>query len=52
MSFSIKRLYTWPNVAKIMIYHKARTQTNGSFAHGEHDSKSISHMCRYAPHMS
>jgi hypothetical protein len=51
-SFSIKHLYTWLDVAEIMIYHKAHTWTNGSFAHGEHDSKSISCMSHYAPHMS
>ncbi len=52
MSFSIKHLYTWPDVVKIMIYHKAYTQIDGSFAHGEHDPKSISHMSRYALCMS
>ncbi len=35
-----------------MIYHKAHTRPNGSFAHGEHDPKSIFYMFRYAPHMS
>jgi hypothetical protein len=44
MSFSIKCLYTRPNVAEIIIYHKGHTQTDGSFAHGEHDQKSISCM--------
>jgi len=39
-------------VAEIIIYHKGHTRINGSFAHGEHDPKSISHMFRYAPHMS
>ncbi len=51
-SFSIKHLYTWPNVVEITIYHKAHTWTNGSFAHGEHDLESISCMSRYVPHMS
>jgi hypothetical protein len=51
-SFSIKCLYTRPNVAKITIYHKAHTRTNGSFAHGEHDPESISRMCHYVPRMS
>jgi hypothetical protein len=46
-SFSIKRLYTRPNGVKITIYHKAHTRTNGSFTHGEHDPKFISHMFRY-----
>jgi hypothetical protein len=49
MSFSIKCLYTQPNVVEIIIYHKAYTQIDGSFAHGEHDSESISYMFRYAP---
>jgi len=40
------------NVAKIMIYHKAHTQVNGSFAHDEHDPESIYHMSCYAPRMS
>ncbi len=35
-----------------MIYHKAHTQTNRSFAHGEHDLESISCMFCYAPRMS
>jgi hypothetical protein len=52
MSLSIKCLYTRPNVAEIMIYHKAHTQVNGSFAHGGHDPKSISPMFRYVPCMS
>jgi hypothetical protein len=51
-SFSIKRLYTRLNVAKITIYHKAHPWTNGSFAHGEHDPESISRMSHYAPRMS
>jgi len=51
-SFSVKRLYTRPDVANITIYHKAHTQIDGSFAHGEHDPESISRMSRYAPCMS
>jgi hypothetical protein len=51
-SFSIKRLYTQHDVANMKIYHKAHTWTNGSFAHGEHDLKSIFRISRYAPHMS
>jgi hypothetical protein len=39
-------------VTKITIYHKAHTRIDGSFTHGEHDLKSISHMSRYAPRMS
>jgi len=52
VSFSIKRLYTLPDVAKIMIYHKAHTRADGSFTHGEHDPKSIFYMSYYVPHMS
>jgi hypothetical protein len=51
-SFSIKHLYTRPDVAEITIYHKAHTRIDGSFAHGEHDPKSISCMSRYAARMS
>jgi hypothetical protein len=47
-SFSIKFLYTRLDVAKITIYHRAHTRTDGSFTHGEHDTESIS----YAPCMS
>jgi hypothetical protein len=52
MSFSIKRLYTRYDVVEITIYHKAHTQIDGSFAHGEHDLESIFLMSRYAPCMS
>jgi hypothetical protein len=52
VSFSIKHLYTRLDVAEITIYHKAHTWIDGSFAHGEHDTKSISHASRYAPRMS
>jgi hypothetical protein len=52
VSFLIKRLYTQPDVAKITIYHKAHTRTDGSFTHGEHDPESISRMSRYASRMS
>ncbi len=51
-SFSIKRLYTRPDVAEITIYHKAHTRIDGSFTHGEHDPESISRMSHYASHMS
>jgi hypothetical protein len=51
-SFSIKGLYTWPNVTEIRIYHKAHTWIDGSFAHGEHDPKSIYLMFHYVPRMS
>ncbi len=52
MSFLIKRLYTQLNVVDIMIYHKAHTRIDGSSAHGEHDTESISPMSHYAPCMS
>jgi hypothetical protein len=39
-------------VAEITIYHKAHTQIDKSFAHGEHDPKFISRMSHYAPRMS
>jgi hypothetical protein len=52
MSFLIKHLYTRLNVTNITIYHKAHTQANGSFAHGEHDLESIFHMFCYVPRMS
>ncbi len=51
-SFLIKRLYTRFDVAEITIYHKAHTQTDESFTHGEHDPESISCMSHYAPRMS
>jgi hypothetical protein len=51
-SFSIKRLYTRPDVAKITIYHKAYTRIDGLFTHGEHDLESISRMFHYVPCMS
>jgi len=49
---SIKCLYTCPDVDEITIYHKAHTQIDGSFTHGEHDPESISYMSRYGPRMS
>ncbi len=39
-------------MAKITIYHKAHTRTDGSFAHGEHEPESISRMSCYVPCMS
>jgi hypothetical protein len=51
-SFSIKHLYTRPDVVEIIIYHKAHTWSDGSFAHGEHDPESIFRMSCYAPRMS
>ncbi len=51
-SFSIKRLYTRLDVAEITFHHKAHTQIDGLFAHGEHDLKSIFRMPHCAPHTS
>jgi hypothetical protein len=51
-SFWFKRLYIWPDVAEIKIYHNAHARIDGSFAHGEHDPESISCMSHYAPCMS
>ncbi len=52
MPLLINRLYTWPNVAKITINHKAHRLVNGSFTHGEHGLESIFCMFHYAPCMS
>jgi hypothetical protein len=51
-TFLVKCLYTWLDVAKITIYHKAHTQTDGLFTHGEHDPESISYVFCYVPRMS
>jgi hypothetical protein len=40
------------DVAKIVIYHKAHTQSDGSFAHGEHYLEFIYRMFRYVSCMS
>jgi hypothetical protein len=48
----LNQMSTRPDVVDITIYHKAYTQIDGSFAHGEHDPESISYMSPYAPHMS
>jgi hypothetical protein len=50
--FSIKRLYTWPNVVEITFYHRTHTQANGDPSHGACDPRSTSLMSTYAPHMS
>jgi hypothetical protein len=51
-SFSIKKLYTRPNVVEIFFYHKFHTQANGLPTHGQHEPRSIVHMSLYAPQMS
>jgi hypothetical protein len=38
-------------VVEITIYHKAHTQTDGSFANGVHDPESISYTSHYTPCM-
>jgi hypothetical protein len=50
--FSIKRLYTWPNVVEIIFYHQIHTQANGDPIHGACDSGSTLGMSTYAPSMS
>ncbi len=52
VSFSIKRLYTRPNVVEIFVYHKSHTRVNGSPTHGQHEPRSIIHMSFYALQMS
>jgi hypothetical protein len=52
VSFSIKCLYTRLDLVEITIYHKAHTWIDESFAHDEHDSKSIFRMSHYVPCMS
>jgi len=52
IAFSIKCLYIWFDVVEIIIYHKAHTWADGSFAHGEHDPEFIFRMSRYVPCMS
>jgi hypothetical protein len=50
---SQSNVYTYdPMWPKIMIYHKACTRVNRSFAHGEHDLESISRMFHNVPCMS
>ncbi len=39
-------------MSEIIIYHKAHTRTDGSFAHGKHDLESIFRMSCYVPRMS
>jgi hypothetical protein len=51
-SFLIKHLYTRPDVAEITIYHKAHTQTDGLFAHGEHDLIHFSYVSLCSTHVT
>jgi hypothetical protein len=50
--FSIKRLYTWPNVVEITFYHWTHIWANGDPTHGACDLGSTSWMLAYAPHVS
>jgi hypothetical protein len=50
--FSIKRLYTWPYVMKIIFYHHIHTWANGDPTHDACDLGSTSQMLAYAPCMS
>ncbi len=47
--FSIKRLYTRPNVVEITFYHHTHIRTNGNLAHNACDPRSTSQMSMYAP---
>ncbi len=47
--FSIKRLYTQPNVVEIIFYHLIHTRANGNPAHSACDTGSTSQMLAYAP---
>jgi len=49
---SIRRLYTRPEVAKIILYHRPHTRINGEPAHGKHDLDSIVGPFFFAPQMS
>jgi hypothetical protein len=49
--FSIKRLYTWPDVVEIAFYHRTHTQVNGDPIHNACDPWSTSQMLTYAPRM-
>jgi hypothetical protein len=50
--FSIKRLYTRPNVVEITFYYWTHTRANGNPTHNACDPRSTSHMSTYAPHVS
>jgi len=50
---SIKKLYTWLDLAKITFYHWSHTQGNGEPTHGKHDPQSTwTCMNRYTLWMS
>jgi len=51
-TFSIKQLYIWLKVVKILFYHCAHTWENGEPTHGQHDLKFIACMSQYVPRMS
>ncbi len=51
-TFRSSKLYTWPEVAMITIYHWTHTWANGELIHGAHDLESISRMFLYALHTS
>ncbi len=51
-TFSIKWLYTWPNVVELCFYRWTHTQTNGEPTYGQRDSESSIRMSQYAPRIS
>jgi hypothetical protein len=50
--FSIKTLYTRPDVVETIFYHRTDTQANEDFIHDACDPGSTSRMLAYVPHVS
>jgi len=50
--FSIRWLYTQPEVIEIIFYHRLCTRINGELTHGKHDIHSITEPSFFAPQMS
>jgi hypothetical protein len=50
--FLIRRLYTRPEVAEIIFYHRRHTRINGEPTHGKHDLDSIAQPSFFASRMS
>jgi hypothetical protein len=46
------RLYTQPEVAEIIFYHRPYTRINGELPHGKHDLDSIAQPSFFALQMS
>ncbi len=49
VAFSIKQLYTWPNVMELCFYHWRCIQANSELAHGQRYPKSSIYMSKYDP---